>query len=50
MCPLEAEHFNKEAWGDPDVFRPERFLDDVTGKFVDPPHYTPFFVGKRFGH
>lgn len=39
---------DKEVWGDPDCFRPERFLD-IDGKFVSKPnaHYVPFSAGRR---
>ena len=39
---------DKETWGDPEVFRPERFID-TEGKFVSKPFpfYIPFSVGRR---
>ncbi|KAJ4434999.1 hypothetical protein ANN_23571 [Periplaneta americana] len=37
---------DKEHWGDPEVFRPERFLD-ADGKFVKDEWMIPFGVGKR---
>lgn len=37
--------FDKEVWGDPDVFRPERFI--VDGKIHVPPCFLPFGLGKR---
>ena len=45
---LEAGSKDKEAWGDPEVFRPERFLDE-SGKFVPKPNplFVPFGSGRR---
>ncbi|KAK4304852.1 hypothetical protein Pmani_023223 [Petrolisthes manimaculis] len=41
-----ACHMNPESWEDPEVFRPERFLDEV-GKFIAPKvDFLPFGVGK----
>ena len=39
---------DKETWGDPEVFRPERFLDE-NGRFLPRPNalYIPFSAGKR---
>lgn len=37
---------DKEHWGDPEVFRPERFLD-ADGKFVKDEWMIPFGMGKR---
>ena len=47
MPNLMALHMNKEAWGDPEAFRPERFLDK-DGKMG--PHissWMPFSSGRR---
>ncbi|GAB6033314.1 hypothetical protein CHUAL_013084 [Chamberlinius hualienensis] len=41
-----AVHHDKEHWGDPDNFRPERFLDE-NGRIVNTGHLIPFFHGKR---
>ena len=38
-------HFDQEYWGDPEVFRPERFI--VDGKFKANERILPFGVGKR---
>ena len=40
--------YDKETWGDPEVFRPERFLDEK-GRFVSRPNalYIPFSAGRR---
>jgi cytochrome P450 len=37
---------DREHWSDPEVFRPERFLD-TDGKFVKDEWLIPFGVGKR---
>lgn len=48
MISLEVGFRDKEVWGDPDVFRPERFLD-ANGKFVSRPNqlFFPFGGGRR---
>ena len=38
---------DQEYWGDPEVFRPERFLDQETGKFKGSERLVPFGLGKR---
>ncbi|XP_046999526.1 methyl farnesoate epoxidase-like [Schistocerca americana] len=38
---------DREHWGDPDVFRPERFIDKETGKFVRDPFFINFGTGSR---
>ncbi|XP_049832281.1 methyl farnesoate epoxidase-like [Schistocerca gregaria] len=38
---------DREHWGDPDVFRPERFIDKETGKFVRDPFFINFGAGPR---
>ena len=39
-------HMDKDHWGDPEVFRPERFLDDA-GKFRPDEYSLPFGIGRR---
>ena len=39
-------HMDEDTWGDPRVFRPERFLDDK-GQVVKSKHVIPFSMGKR---
>jgi methyl farnesoate epoxidase/farnesoate epoxidase len=38
---------DEEYWGDPEVFRPERFIDPGTGKFKSSERLIPFGLGKR---
>lgn len=35
-----------DIWGDPEVFRPDRFLDKE-GNLVKKEEFLPFFIGKR---
>ncbi|KAK3759059.1 hypothetical protein RRG08_022048 [Elysia crispata] len=37
-----------KTWGDPDNFRPERFLDADSNPIKDPKEFIPFVQGKRF--
>jgi len=39
-------HMNSDAWGDPENFRPERFLDDQ-GKYCHNEMLNPFGIGRR---
>ncbi|XP_072014922.1 cytochrome P450 2G1-like [Amphiura filiformis] len=43
---LHAVMHSPELWGDPEVFRPERFLDD-DGNFREPNEVIPFGIGRR---
>ena len=36
-----------EYWGDPETFRPERFLDSKTGTVIRKEQFVPFGFGKR---
>lgn len=38
---------DEATWGDPDVFRPERWLNDDESEFVKDERSIPFSVGKR---
>ena len=40
-------HRDHEIWGDPDNFRPERWIDE-NGKLRSFPSFIPFGVGKWF--
>jgi len=48
MANLYAVHNDKEIWGDPETFRPERYLTK-DGKEIDKNHpkVIPFSIGKR---
>jgi cytochrome P450 len=43
---LDSVNFDKTVWGDPENFRPERYLDSE-GKFVKPEQTVQFGLGKR---
>jgi cytochrome P450 len=40
-------HHNKETWGDPENFRPERFLSSDAISLVKGDRIIPFSVGRR---
>jgi len=40
-------HRNPKYWGDPENFRPERFLSPNGEKLRNPPHFVAFQVGRR---
>ncbi|XP_055864758.1 cytochrome P450 2J2-like isoform X3 [Biomphalaria glabrata] len=46
MPNLDAIHASKEIWGDPETFRPERFLDDK-GNVMTREELMPFSIGRR---
>ncbi|XP_071524102.1 cytochrome P450 2U1-like [Panulirus ornatus] len=39
-------HWDKKVWGDPENFRPERFLDE-SGQVIRSENVVPFSVGRR---
>ena len=43
---LSTRDFQGDHWGDGEVFRPQRFLDEA-GKVTKDEHFIPFSVGKR---
>jgi cytochrome P450 len=44
---LYGAHHDHDVWGDPEIFRPERFITS-DGKFSKPGEaFMPFSVGKR---
>lgn len=45
MVSLHTLHKDKEYWGDPEVFRPERFMD-VDGNLIHHDCLLPFGAGK----
>lgn len=46
LSSLDSVLHDKNIWGDPDNFRPERFLDS-TGNLLNPDELIPFSIGKR---
>lgn len=40
-------HHSKKVWGDPEVFRPERFLSQDGKKYVKNDYLIPFQIGRR---
>ncbi|CAH1225024.1 CYP1A1 [Branchiostoma lanceolatum] len=47
MPNLWALHHDPATWGDPDVFRPERFLDENGKPIPKPAALMPFSAGRR---
>uniref|UniRef100_A0A8D8FIQ5 Probable cytochrome P450 304a1 n=1 Tax=Culex pipiens TaxID=7175 RepID=A0A8D8FIQ5_CULPI len=47
MLGLDAMHNQQDVWGDPDVFRPERFLDSKGRLVLAKDVSVPFGAGKR---
>ncbi|KAH9514138.1 cytochrome P450 2 sub U member 1 [Bulinus truncatus] len=46
MPNLDAVLRSKEIWGDPETFRPERFLDEQ-GDIIRREEFIPFSIGRR---
>ncbi|GJQ79486.1 hypothetical protein Trydic_g16339 [Trypoxylus dichotomus] len=46
LMSLYSVHMDKEFWMDPEVFRPERFLNEA-GELVVPERFIPFGLGRR---
>ncbi|CAM1154395.1 Uncharacterised protein g11205 [Pycnogonum litorale] len=46
MLYLYGIHRSKELWGDPEIFRPSRFLNE-DGQVFRPEYLIPFGIGKR---
>ncbi|XP_058056096.1 uncharacterized protein LOC131207498 [Anopheles bellator] len=47
LIGMDAMHNQKEYWGDPETFRPERFLDDAGKLCLAKDMSLPFGAGKR---
>lgn len=45
VANLHSVHHDPEVWGDPEVFRPERFLD-AEGCLVRSKYLIPYSIGK----
>ncbi|CAG5116848.1 unnamed protein product [Candidula unifasciata] len=43
---LDSVHYEKKIWGDPENFRPERFID-ANGVFIHREELIPFCIGRR---
>lgn len=41
-------HQDPKLWKDPEIFRPERFIDEKTGKCIKPEYLMPFGAGKLY--
>ncbi|CAK9820343.1 Methyl farnesoate epoxidase [Anthophora quadrimaculata] len=46
LANLKSVHMDKEHWGDPEVFRPERFINE-NGQFINDSWLIPFGLGRR---
>ena len=46
LIGLRTVHMDKSFWGDPEVFRPERFLDE-NNNIVNTERLIPFGLGRR---
>ena len=47
IANLFSVHFNPETWGDPENFRPERFLSKDEKTVIRNDSLIPFSIGKR---
>ncbi|XP_021697821.1 methyl farnesoate epoxidase [Aedes aegypti] len=47
LISLYSLHMDKAYWGDPEVFRPERFLNETGDKLIAHEYFVPFGSGKR---
>ncbi|XP_062550244.1 methyl farnesoate epoxidase-like [Armigeres subalbatus] len=47
ICSIYSVHMDKMYWGDPEVFRPERFLCESGQNLVTHEYFLPFGSGKR---
>jgi len=45
---LYSAHHDIKTWGDPQNFRPERFLSEDEKTVIKNPSLIPFSVGKRY--
>ncbi|XP_049786170.1 methyl farnesoate epoxidase-like [Schistocerca cancellata] len=46
LVNIWALHMDKDHWGDPEVYRPERFITEA-GKFREDDAFLPFGLGRR---
>ncbi|XP_055631206.1 methyl farnesoate epoxidase-like [Toxorhynchites rutilus septentrionalis] len=47
MVSLYSLHMDKAYWGDPETFRPERFLNETGTQVIQHECFLPFGAGKR---
>lgn len=47
LASIYSVHMDKEHWGDPENFRPERFISK-DGKLIQDDWFIPFALGKIF--
>ncbi|KAG8228552.1 hypothetical protein J437_LFUL008630 [Ladona fulva] len=47
LINLRSLHMDKDYWGDPEAFRPERFIDAAGQLKKDPENFLPFGTGRR---
>ncbi len=47
LANMRDAHYDKGYWGDPEVFRPERFIDAKEQKIIKHEAFMPFSSGKR---
>ena len=45
LVNIYSAHMDEEGWGDPENFRPERFLDSEGKKVVNERKILPFSIG-----
>lgn len=46
LANLRSVHMDEQHWGDPEEFRPERFINDK-GEYVEDPWLIPFGLGTK---
>ncbi|XP_016914993.1 methyl farnesoate epoxidase-like isoform X1 [Apis cerana] len=46
LANFKSIHMDKEHWGDPEIFRPERFINEK-GDFINDSWLMPFGLGRR---
>ncbi|XP_055531617.1 methyl farnesoate epoxidase-like [Wyeomyia smithii] len=47
MVSIYSLHMDRAYWNDPEVFRPERFMDETGSKLITHEYFLPFGAGKR---
>lgn len=46
LADIDSVNIDKSVWEDPEVFRPQRFIDE-SGSLQKPEEFMPFFIGRR---